>query len=267
MTSTTCLNCDKLLVDAFCSRCGQKADTHRITFKNFILHDLLHGTFHIERGILFTAKEALIRPGKAALDYISGKRKRYYNVFYLILITVGSIIFIAHLFDILETSLGRESAPNTPLLNEASIKLDKILAQSKLIICLFVPFGALNSYILFRRKRLNYTEHAIISGMILLGMLLISLLGNILFYANLIVEFNDTFASVFSYTITSLIVLHIGFGYYNAFRTDYSRMQMTYRIALFYVMLCFEIILLFWIAIGIVTDWQFYAVNIVGLFG
>ena len=84
MTTHNCLNCGKRLTDAFCSGCGQKADTHRITFKNFIFHDVLHGTFHLDRGILFTVKQALTRPGQAALDYISGKRKPFYNVFYLI---------------------------------------------------------------------------------------------------------------------------------------------------------------------------------------
>src|SRR5690606_21269807 len=81
MRSTNCLNCGKQLTDKFCSGCGQKSDTHRISFKHFIAHDVLHGTFHIEKGILFTAKEALVRPGKAALDYIAGKRIKYYNVF------------------------------------------------------------------------------------------------------------------------------------------------------------------------------------------
>lgn len=73
MTKKYCLNCDKVLTDQFCSGCGQKADTHRISFKNFISHDVLHGTFHLEKGMLFTAKQALVRPGQAALDYISGK--------------------------------------------------------------------------------------------------------------------------------------------------------------------------------------------------
>ena len=90
MTIKNCLNCEKEVTDKYCSGCGQKTDTHRISFKNFILHDILHGTFHIEKGILFTAKEALLRPGKAALDYIEGKRIKYYNVFYLVLITIGS---------------------------------------------------------------------------------------------------------------------------------------------------------------------------------
>jgi len=69
MNTKQCLNCGKRVTDKFCSSCGQKTDTHRITFKNFISHDLLHGTFHLEKGIVFTAKEALLRPGKAALDY------------------------------------------------------------------------------------------------------------------------------------------------------------------------------------------------------
>ena len=58
-TNTHCLNCANELSGKYCSECGQKADTHRITFRNFVSHDLLHGTFHIEKGILFTAKEAL----------------------------------------------------------------------------------------------------------------------------------------------------------------------------------------------------------------
>lgn len=79
------MNCSEPVSKKFCPNCGQKTDTHRITFKHFILHDILHGVWHFERGILFTLKEAIIRPGNAALDYISGKRVRYYNVFYLIL--------------------------------------------------------------------------------------------------------------------------------------------------------------------------------------
>src|SRR5690606_2344353 len=104
------------------------ADTHRITFKNFIFHDVLHGTFHIERGILFTTKQALIRPGKAALDYISGKRRRYYNVFYLILITIGLIIFLRHFNDVLDVSQGQQVVKDKAYLNEASKTMDEIFS-------------------------------------------------------------------------------------------------------------------------------------------
>jgi hypothetical protein len=106
MTNNNCLNCGKELMGLYCYGCGQKADTHRISFKNFIFHDLLHGTFHIEKGMFFTAKQALIRPGHAALDYISGKKIRYYNVFYLILITAGLMLFFRHFYEEMVISQG-----------------------------------------------------------------------------------------------------------------------------------------------------------------
>jgi hypothetical protein len=58
------------------------------------MHDLLHGVFHIERGILFTLKQVVIRPGYSARDYISGKRVSYYNIFYLMVIILGVILFL-----------------------------------------------------------------------------------------------------------------------------------------------------------------------------
>ncbi|ESU25140.1 hypothetical protein FEDK69T_01070 [Flavobacterium enshiense DK69] len=52
MHHTNCLNCDTSLSGKFCSNCGQKTDTHRITFKHFIMHDVLHGVWHFESDIL-----------------------------------------------------------------------------------------------------------------------------------------------------------------------------------------------------------------------
>ena len=186
MTNTNCLNCGKVLTDKFCSGCGQKADTHRITFKNFIFHDVLHGTFHLDRGILFTAKQALTRPGQAALDYIAGKRKPFYNVFYLILITIGLMLFTRHIGDSLNNQ-DETITQSKEYINEASRKIDELFAQkNKIIIFLFVPFAALNSFILFKRKKLNLSEHAIIAGMILLGILLITTFSNLLFWSKTI---------------------------------------------------------------------------------
>lgn len=263
MTIKNCLNCEKEVTDKYCPGCGQKTDTHRISFKNFILHDILHGTFHIEKGILFTAKEALLRPGKAALDYIEGKRIKYYNVFYLVLITIGLILFFRHYYDELFISQGGKLSRDSPNLNEASEKLDKIFSQkSKIIIFLFVPFAALNSFILFKSKKLNLSEHSIIAGMILLGMLLTSAFGNLFFYFDFIIEFSDTFAAFMSWLVTLLIIFQIGFGYFNAFSSDYSKIGIAYRILLFYLLMCIEIAISFLIVFGFVTNWQFGTVRV-----
>ena len=256
MTKNNCLNCGEEVTNKFCSVCGQKTDTHRITFKNFIFHDVLHGTFHIEKGILFTAKQALLRPGKAALDYIAGKRISYYNVFYLILITTGLMLFARHFYSELESS--RENAVEVKqYVNEASKKFDELVSQKiKFIIFLFVPFGAINSFLLFRRKKLNLSEHAILSGMILLGILLISLFGHIIFYFNLIIE-GDILSSIIDFGTPALAIIYIVYGYYNAFSTDYSKLGIAFRVLLFFGLLFLEIYILFLIIFGFLTDWKF----------
>lgn len=90
MHSKNCLNCDTPLGGKFCYECGQKSDTHRITARHFIFHDLVHGVWHLDKGLLFTLKETFTRPGYAAMDYINGKRVRYYNIFYLMILVLGS---------------------------------------------------------------------------------------------------------------------------------------------------------------------------------
>ncbi|MDD3773142.1 MAG: DUF3667 domain-containing protein [Weeksellaceae bacterium] len=263
MKNKNCLNCGKKLTDKFCSGCGQKSDIHRITFKNFFFHDILHGAFHIEKGILFTAKQALIRPGKAAIDYISGKRKPYYNVFLLILLTIGFMLFIRHFYSEIIIEQGRGYIKDTSNLNQASKTIDNIFAQkSKIVILLFVPFAALNSFILFKRKKLNLSEHSIIAGMILLGILLLSTLGNILFYFDLLIEFNNTVADTISISITTLIFLYIAYGYFNAFGDDYTKLGFSYRILLFFAFIFIEMMILLFITIGFITKWKFGEITI-----
>ncbi|NHM06323.1 DUF3667 domain-containing protein [Flavobacterium sp. CYK-4] len=260
MTAKNCLNCNKTLTDKYCSGCGQKADTHRITFRNFIHHDVLHGTFHIDKGMLYTAKQALIRPGKAALDYISGKRVRYYNVFYLILISIGLLLFFRHTVD--TWIYGEEAVlpQHKPQLNQASQTIDAIFKQkSKIIIFLFVPLAALNSFILFRRKKLNLSEHFIIGGMILLGILLLNILGYFLFYLDYGNWFSDTFLS---WLIVGLCFLYTGYAYFNAFSEDYSTWGILYRVLLFFGLIALEAFILLLLLIGYATNWKMGVVTL-----
>ncbi len=259
MVNNNCLNCNEELTGNFCAGCGQKADTHRISFKNFIFHDLLHGTFHIEKGMLFTAKQALLRPGQAALDYISGKRKRYYNVFLLVLLIYGVMLFTRHV-DEMFTQTSGEIIPEKVYQNEASKKMDELISQkSKIILLLFVPFAAFNSFVLFRRKKLNISEHFIIAGMVLLGILLLATFANIFFQFNLIMQLNTM---VLSMIVTAIIVFYIGNGYVKTFGSDYPKLGITYRIVLFFAFFCIEIVLLGLVLTGIVTDWKFGAITI-----
>ena len=168
------------------------------------------------------------------------------------------MLFFRHFYEELIISQGRKFVQNPPNLNEASKTMDEILSQkSKIIIFLFVPFAALNSFILFRRKKLNLSEHSILAGMILLGILLLSTLGNVLFYFDLTFEFSDAVANTISISIITLIFLYIGYGYVNAFGNDYSKLGIAYRIVLFFAMIFLELFLLLFITFGFITNWKF----------
>lgn len=255
MANKKCLNCGKELTGKYCAGCGQKADTHRITFKHFIAHDVLHGTLHIEKGMLFTARQALIRPGKAALEYISGKRVNYYNVFYFILILIGFNILLTHYYNSIALKIDPSRAL-TPTMNEAGKTIGEILSKyGKLFIFALVPLTALNSFLVFKRKRLNYSEHFIISGILLLGTILITtlvLIVSFIEFAGLSPKFFDFIHNITPYWVLLYIIL----GYYNTFRKDYSLLGFSYRILLFILLSAIQVFLFIWIILGIATGWQ-----------
>lgn len=255
MAHSNCLNCGKSLSGKYCSGCGQKADTHRISLKHFIMHDVLHGFMHLERGMLFTAKQALIRPGKAALDYISGKRINYYNVFYFVLILLGLTVLQTHYYNVLAEMVDPTKMYQLEV-NEAGARIDEALRKyGKLFIFLTVPVLAFNSWLLFRKRKLNYSEHAIISGMFLLGIFLIInvyLVFNFLDLLNLpsIVQF--VLSEIPPYAFFAYLI----FVYSNAFYADYSLWRFFYRMVLFLVLFVIEVIVFLVLLIGSITDWQ-----------
>lgn len=253
--SKHCLNCAQELKGPYCAGCGQKADVHRISFRHFIVHDVMHGTFHVDKGMLFTAKQALIRPGKAALDYISGKRIRYYNVFYFILILVGINILMTHYHNQIALSVNPDKliAAQTNAVGE---KVSKILGHyGKLLVFIFVPITAFNSYLLFRRKSLNYSEHFIISGMLLLGItLLITVyLGvSFLHFAGHLFHNFQIAPQLLVYFLTAYLV----YGYWNMFRNDYSFLGFSYRMLLFWILGIIEFLTFVYVILGIATGWN-----------
>ena len=250
MDNKHCLNCGNDLIGKFCSNCGQKSDTHRITLKHLIFHDIIHGTFHFEKGMLFTAKQALLRPGKTALDYISGKRVNYYNIFYFILISIGIIALLYHFLATDSTLKSQDE------MNAAGEKVDYIFSTyGKFLIFSIVPLTALNSYVLFKRKKLNFSEHIIISGVLLLGIFLILILLMLLGILTTVVFPTELSKYLFVF-LPFIILFYIIYVYYNAFRKDYTRLGFSYRTTLFLILLLFELSVFVMLLLGIATNWE-----------
>ncbi len=232
-----CLNCGHILIGKFCSNCGQKSDTHRITLKHFITHDLIHGVWHLEKGIYFTIKESIFRTGKAATDYISGKRIIYYNVFYLSLLMLGLNLLVLHYF-LAYTGMELKTSNG---MNEVGGFLK---SNTKVFILLFIPLISFSGYIIFRKNKLNFAEHTIIAGFLFCGMVFISLVQNLLSL------FPTAIKNILDYSIIPLLsyiqVLLPAWTYYKALSAKYTRLGFVWRIVLMYI-----IVLIFYLLVVI----------------
>lgn len=242
-----CLNCNERVSKKFCPNCGQKTDTHKITLKHFLLHDIAHGVWHFDRGILFTLKEAIVRPGQAALDYISGKRVRYYNVFYLSLLLIGLHLLLLHVYETFRNpEIASMDATNIP--NVSNFFTNNI----KFILFSIVPILGLNAALFFKRLKLNLAEHFILAGIALLGMIELTLLFTFIDFLN--EKISLFLIGIFEVIVFFTIVLYPMWVYFNATQKHYTLLGRSWRIVLFYLFVFFQISLMLSLIIINLTD-------------
>jgi len=72
--TVNCKNCNAEVLDKFCGHCGQPSILPRVN-AHYVLHEIQH-ILHFEKGILYTVKELLIRPGKNVRGFITENRSR-----------------------------------------------------------------------------------------------------------------------------------------------------------------------------------------------
>jgi hypothetical protein len=86
---TNCKNCNTEIDQKYCPNCGQPALLKRID-SHYILHEIEH-VLHFERGILFTIKGLLTKPGEVVRHFITDNRSRLVKP--VIFIIVTSLIY------------------------------------------------------------------------------------------------------------------------------------------------------------------------------
>ncbi len=95
-----CKNCNTEINSKFCPDCGQPASLKRID-GHYIIHEIEH-VLHFERGILYTIKELLTKPGQSIRKYLSENRSRLVKPIIFIIITSLIYSIINHVFHIEE---------------------------------------------------------------------------------------------------------------------------------------------------------------------
>lgn len=159
VNNSKCLNCGSPLHDKYCGACGQKSSTHRYSMKHFIEHDFVHGVWHLDKGIIYTVKELLLRPGSGVREYILGKRARYFNVITLIVMLLAISSLLGHYTPIKLSDLSPDNSKS------AMRELENFTTRyPKIVLLINVPLQALFSFLWFRKAGYNYTEHLVLNA-------------------------------------------------------------------------------------------------------
>lgn len=149
MSDITCKNCETALSPdpLFCPRCGQKTHTKRLNMAH-IWHEMIHVLTHADKGILFLTKEMALRPGIVAKEYVEGKRKKYFNPFSYVVLTVAVSAFLTVNFNLMAIDESQAMHPATKLVTK----------HINLIFLISVPIIAAFHWLFFMKDRYNYAE-------------------------------------------------------------------------------------------------------------
>lgn len=161
----TCLNCGTPLQGKYCSNCGQASDTHRIS-GHFLWHDIQHGLLHVDKGILFTAKELFTRPGRAIREFMEGKRVRHFKPVSLVIVLAGVFGFLSHMFHInlLSNNFSVSGSGEQYIqVKETIDKMSEWLSTHYAIVSLLtIPIFAVGTFVAFRKSGYNFIEHIVL---------------------------------------------------------------------------------------------------------
>lgn len=93
--ATSCANCCEPLRGAFCHRCGQSAHDPVRSFGHAV-EEVFESFWHLD-GRIFRTLQALLVPGRLALDYLAGHRVRYVAPLRLFVVLSVLTFFVARL--------------------------------------------------------------------------------------------------------------------------------------------------------------------------
>lgn len=166
----TCKNCGNIFEGNFCNNCGQPAHVHDINAK-YLWHDVQHGLFHFDYGILYTLWQLFIRPGHTVREYIQGKRIAHFAPISLVLVMATLYGFIYHMFDIDTFKYSASKDVDYENFNEW-------LGHHFSLFTLFtIPYYAFFSWLFFRKHGYNFSEHIVLNCFLASQRLCISILA------------------------------------------------------------------------------------------
>ncbi|WP_194774805.1 DUF3667 domain-containing protein [Pararhodonellum marinum] len=170
-----CKNCGQKNEGNFCRHCGQVADTRRLTMRHIWI-DLQNGIVNFDKGIFYTIKQLLTRPGHSIREYIEGKRVHHFKPlsFVVVLATIYGLLYhflIPTSFDVNTVN----SSDNLLGVYEKVINWSvDHFAYATLIL---IISSSVSSFLVFRKQGYNLAEHLVLNtyyrGLVMMISLLI----------------------------------------------------------------------------------------------
>ena len=163
--ATSCANCDRTIdgaAQAFCPVCGQPTPVRRIDMA-FIRQQLQRDVLSVDRGLLFTLRSLVLRPGHMLREYLGGRRASYVKPLVLLMLTTALLLFVSHM-------AGSEPMSAEPVFEESAGQrkmreavVGWINANLALVTLVLLPIEAAAFKLAFRRFReVNYAEWLVI---------------------------------------------------------------------------------------------------------
>lgn len=155
MSVSACTHCGNDQVAAYCAACGQRVRPGRLALRSSVGHAVSE-FLGVERGLLRTAIDLTLRPGRVAGEYLAGRTRPYMNPirYFLLMVTLAQLVVIA--FGVVEQfARGAISARGE---GDAESVASSIGEYWVVFGALMVPIFAFFARALFRGGR-NYAEH------------------------------------------------------------------------------------------------------------
>lgn len=170
-----CKNCNKRLTGKFCSECGFPKEPKRID-RQYIV-DEIGSVLNFEKGIFYTVKELLIRPGDTVNRFITGDRKKIVKpIIFLIICSLIYTIGQQYLdYEAGYIKYNVEGGDNTPVMLQLYNWFSKNYGYANIAMAIFI---AVWIKIFFKKHNYNFYEIYILLCYIMgISVLIYTLLG------------------------------------------------------------------------------------------
>ena len=233
----TCLKCNTELQGKFCTNCGQDRELKRINGQ-YILSEI-GSVLKLDKGILFTIKELILRPGMNIRMFLHEDRTRLVKPIFFLIVTSLVYTLVQQWFHFEGGSVNTSETPSTAII-AVSQWVQNHYGYSNIIMAVFIGVWV---KIFFRKHNYNYYEILVLLCFVMgIGMLFYTFFGLVEALTTIkVLQIGGLLGFVY-------VFWAIGSFFGNSKKMNYLKAFLSYMLG----MITFSLAA---VAVGLVIDW------------